>query len=62
MEKTGLILEWEYWPREVGGTVGDPIPGKACMKDMTEVINHTAALKTAHGDNLMYVTVTIRVV
>lgn len=60
MKETEVVLEWEYWPKAISGTVDDLIPGKATMKNMTEAIDHTAALKKVHGDNLLYVTATIR--
>ena len=60
MTGTEVVIEWEYWPKGVKGTVGDPIPGKDTMKNMIEAVNRTVALMTAHGENLRYVTATVR--
>lgn len=56
-----IVVEWEYWPKPLGGTQDDPISGKTPKVNILGAISLVKHLQEQHEDRLRLVTFTITV-
>lgn len=60
-----MLLSWSFWPKELSGSTGDPRSQQLrerVVDSMKHALEHTNDLRDWHGDDLICVDVTIRLV